>query len=774
MKFKEGIGLIIFLFLMGFVSANFAVGNVSNSIPTQYSQFEKISGWTNISLIGEPTNSFFKDLENNTISLLDLIKKNEDFEYSCDILGCISNYETEGTSKKSIDFSLNSEQEKLIGFVLNGKISSITSLSFKIDSNAGPSCYSQIEIDLLKDGSIDFTNKKLPPVSSSCISLLSRGCFDSSKTSGLYSIGKFPSKHCQEIILPASPGFQIGAWINNQAEDARNLTIALYDLNIEQIKGANCTLPYVTGSRAVSCNVNHYVKEPTSYFVCIYSDKVGNSKIKGYYDKISGCGFYQESEMNPEKNAAFDLFVQGVGFGSVGEMNVSDSSEDMMSSIKDYIESRYGGNECPKEGCIIPILINSREKQEIHLNSLKVTYITTLGGTETEDIYILKEVPAKISSEFQKLFLDYGNFTVSSRIGNETFKLSLNDKEVFSKKVEIRSFPKISGLYPRNVPSMVPVNFFILANSSKNITSYTWDFNDSTPIQKTTINRTSHTYSVSKMYEVKVEIQDSEGLNASETFKVLVMIPKEQIESELEKKLKTLETIKSQIANFDETTQKGLNSILEIANLENELKNIQKEYGFAFEEEDYAKIIINLSLIEIPELVAMTKKAPSLPFYPMGNQIDLEVLKNVGGGTYPLERRKAYEDAVLGWQMSNAKITISMEEFSVMIKKEGRPILTRFVLNVEKNYSDKPVYLFIKKMKDLQFKERYFEKESENYFYWVLSESQKEIEFVTSEIINCEELPAFVSPEISSLSVTVGTDITPFIENLKAKWAIIS
>ena len=55
--------LILVLLLVGVVSASFDVGNVSHSIETSYAPGGEIKGWINISLEGEPVDSFFEDGE---------------------------------------------------------------------------------------------------------------------------------------------------------------------------------------------------------------------------------------------------------------------------------------------------------------------------------------------------------------------------------------------------------------------------------------------------------------------------------------------------------------------------------------------------------------------------------------------------------------------------------------------------------------------------------------------------------------------------------------
>lgn len=393
MKIKGGVFLILGIFLISFVSASFSIGNLSHFIETQYSPSEKISGWINISLKDEPSDSLINDSNGKSITLLNLLKGNGNLEYSCNTQDCVNDYALDGDGKSEMGFSLNLNQKKMIGVKLNGKVNSISSFNLTLTSNAPPSCYSQVKIDILNDDSIDSINEKADPISS-CSYLLNRGCFNPSEISNLYSIGKFPNKHCQKINFYSSPGFLIGAWVNNQTSDPRSITMALYDLNMGEITGMKCKLPPVVGSGDASCKINYLVKEPTPYYVCIYSDKTGTSKVKGYSDKTTGCGFYQESETNPEENAAFNIFAQGLGFDTVGEMKISLSYE-TRSKIRDYIYDIYGSYDCGDNGCIIPISINSQKNQEITLKNLKLEYVTEMGPTETNKLYFVKEIPQK-------------------------------------------------------------------------------------------------------------------------------------------------------------------------------------------------------------------------------------------------------------------------------------------------------------------------------------------------------------------------------------------
>lgn len=774
MDLKRGLlGFIIVFFLISLISASFQVGNLSHFIETQYNPSEKISGWVNISLEAESADSLLEDSNGNSMTILNLIKSGEGFEYSCNIKDCASDYAVSGEGRSTMSFSLKPKQREMIGISIKGEIKSINFLGLTINSDAEPSCSSQIGLDILNDQSREYVNKKMNSSEPFCESLLTKGCFNSSYPSEQYSIGKFPYKHCQKLILPSSPGFRIGAWVNNQTGDARNLTMALYNLEMEEVEGAVCRLPTVSGSGNVSCIVNHSLGESYPYFVCIYSDKIGTAKVKGYSDKISGCGFYQESESDPEENAAFDIFAQGLKFDSFGEMVISDSSEDNMGKIKDYIYNQYGSYDCLENNCIIPILIDSQDFQEASIKNVRLEYTTSLGPKTEEKFYSIIKIPSKVSSNFGILSLDSAVFGVSQEYGKELFNLTLNGEEVFSQEVEVKNFPKVTGIYPRNTSSLIPTLFTAIASSGKNITEYSWDFNDSTPIQKTDVNRLAHTYNRSGNYKVKISVVDSEGLNSSGSFDVLVMIRKEEIGAELQKKLAELEGITNQINTFDTFIQKSLNSILEIKELGEKIKFLQREHNLASGEEDYAKIIRNLSTLEIPSSVEITKKSPFLPFFPERQEINLEAIKKAGGGVYPVEKEDEYQEAILGWQTGNVELTLSLEEFSKIIESEPVPLMNRIIVEVKKNDSGKIAYLFVKKMENLEFREKTSEKEANDYFYWILDGSSKKIEFSTSEIIDYEELPIFVSPELSAILLE-SEEISPFKENLKTRWVAIS
>ena len=82
---------MIILFI-GIVFAGFSIGELNYNLNSVYGSNENISGWINISFNQELTSSEFKDLNGNSISLLDLLEENPNYNYGCSPSDCLSDY----------------------------------------------------------------------------------------------------------------------------------------------------------------------------------------------------------------------------------------------------------------------------------------------------------------------------------------------------------------------------------------------------------------------------------------------------------------------------------------------------------------------------------------------------------------------------------------------------------------------------------------------------------------------------------------------------------
>jgi len=362
-----------------------------------------------------------------------------------------------------------------------------------------------------------------------------------------------------------------------------------------------------------------------------------------------------------------------------------------------------------------------------------------------------------ITADFQKIYLDEGNFSLPEDYGNFTFQLNFNSStgnfEIFSEKINITDAPVIESLAPTTTVSAFPTPFEVKVNSAKNITKYKWDFGDN-KTETTETDEVTHTYNSVGQYELKITVTNSEEFSTHRTFKITVETPVEMINLTLKKMQEDLTNLKNQIKEFDQFYQECLNSALGIVTLENKLTAMQKEFlTEASSEEDFNEILTGLLDLKIPESILISGRADSIPFYPETNNINLKVLKEIGGGDYNTSDKNKYIDAILSWNIENMETKIAFEEISAKYEFFEEPVLRVFELKINKDNDqvDDP-YLILKQLGGLKFKEDYSEKEKSGYACIKL-ESFNTVVFSTTEDVDFTNLPLFISPEISKLTI---------------------
>src|SRR3989339_236456 len=742
---------IICMFLISFVSASFQVGNLSHSIDTYYGPQKIINGWINISLNNEPSDSLFRDSSGKIISLINLLKINEDVDYKCTNLDCEIEYiPKNGQEVKS--FYLSSGGNQMIGLTLQGNILNINSINFTVESDVGPSCTNQLQIDFTKDGLIESGNSRVSNAQA-CNYLKTRGCFSGNKTLSEFTIGTYPSKHCQRIKLTESPGFKLGAWVNPSG-DTRNLTMGLYNLYGEKLK--DCKLPSVNQTGEFSCDVEYLVTESQDYFVCIYSEKdQGTSKIRGYQDAENGCGFYG-SDIGLEI-ASFDIFAQGKSFDSIGKINITSYLEGQISLnslMSDYIIQRYGSLDC-SNNCVIPIVFYSGANQNINISNLKINYDTTLGPTISNKFYNLDRVSSNITADFQQLQLNPAQFLTPNNYGEKNFTLTLNNKSIFTQKIFIERIPILQSIKPTKTVTGYPTDFKINAETFENstIVKYEWNFGgNSTNI--TSVNTITHTFENLGQYDITVTITDSKQRVVSKTFSVTVGSPKEIIEEILAGKQADLSNVLTQINTFTPFVKKGLEESLDTYNIEGELKGIQTEFYGASSVEEYNVVLVKLLAMDIPKYLVQSMKTDKISFYPTSQNINLDILQLIGGGDYSIQGEEAYIKAIQRWGQTNLDVKIIFEGYDVGYESSIDSVLKVFTIEItKKGEIVHTPYLILKKLENLKLKENYLDKEESGYIVIELIDPSYEIVFSTTENVDFTNLPLFISPALERLNL---------------------
>ena len=772
--FKKIIFFVTIIFFVNFISADFTVGNLSHFIEKSYGPGEIISGWANISLNNEPANSvlksFFNNDATNSINLFDLIKKisNSNFIYNCDPLDCKSDYAgIAGTGESSKTINLQAGNYSIIGFNITNKnpIKSIDFFSIKVLSNSLESSNLPLSIDILNDGQIDWQTT----VESFNFNNPNQGCYveDSSILPAPITTEKF----CEKMTLSQSPSIYLGANLIGGGVSA-NFIMSIVDVG-NTIAEGTCTVA-VNGNGAMGCvPANFPINQQGDYFVCIKAkDSTSSNKYSINSETNNPCGFV--GTYSGVYNYDFNIFTQTKKYASgssVGTITINDTNlynQNIKDEVQNYISSKYNNN-C-SNGCIIPIKFTSRIDQTLSITEPLINYTAAIYALSEVKLYNIEETPAKISSGFQKLFLDEAGFSVPTDYGNKTISIMLNNNPLFSETISVEKVPLIKYLIPQKTAVGYPTRFVIVANSTGNITKYNWEFGDGNS-ENTTTNELVYTYSSEGNYDLKITAFDSKGKKSSKTFTVEVDPASEIVPVLLEKANSNLANIKQQIisSDFSQFEQNQINKILNINGIENNLSQIGNASLVAASEQDYQTILGNLLMINIPNSIETTASSKGVVFYPQPESINLDILQNIGRGNESTAGQEdAYKNAILAWEEANLNVTLVYHQISSVYDNYEEPLLNTFdFIITQYNESSNP-YLIIKDMNNLNFNQDYSSTENSGYTYITLNQPQQEIVFSTSEDVGLINLPAFISPKISELSLE-GVNIPEFQKGLN-KW----
>lgn len=756
---KKLVMVLLLLIVIGSVSANYEIGNQSSQLDLIYGPGENIRGWLNMSFDFEPLNSGFEDSLGNTVELFDLLKSDsrlfQGTDYSCNPSDCGISYEAfNGQETKA--FSMNEGETRTIGFEFNGELSGITSVSFDIESTASDSCSNQLELNFLLNNEIKLGNNKSH--FEVCNILRRDGCFDESLGDySNYILSQGPSsKYCQRIRLSESPGFRLGAWMN-LANDSGDITLGIYDSDDDYFDEelTSCEITDSSGEGEFYCETDFLVTDEKEYFVCIYSDKADEtSEIRGY-STTNGCGFYDTGSGGSEV-FAYDIFAIGKRFDSVGDLEIRDNLPGEISLASEFLEkidNITGFTSNCSQGCVIPIEIKSGASQDITIKNVNIRYEIAGGGvTILRRVHDINISSASISTNgFKQIYIDEAGFTLPEQHGGFPYSIDFKSQEVASADITIQEVPEIYALSPTTTASKFPTTFraFVTEIGNDTIESYTWDFNGE--IFTTIEPRITHSFEEVGNFPLRISIEDSSGRTSSKNFNVNVGSFISVLNEKINKSKNDLKNVETQLEEFSEFEQQGIQQQININELRTELTEIETLYG----QSRYEEAVELLLELDVPESISTGVSTTLVSFFPVRNNVNLDVVQNFQGGIYAPDKESAYIDSIINLHTSNLDTKVKYSKI-IAVYEGGREetLLNVFDFNANQvtpvNYS---LYIYLKELDNLDFKEGYGETTEIGYVQIPFDTSTKEISFTTTEEIDFLDLPIFISPAISNLVI---------------------
>lgn len=742
--------LFLLVFSLAFASAAFTLGEPNNTISTNYAIGAYLSGAVNISFDSEPFISTFYNNFGDSITLEEILNTsaNSGFAYTCNTDDCESTYSALTPETQKI-FTLNAGASKTFGFELTGMITNITSLKFKIDSTAPASCSNQLKIDLFDDGTIETGNTKQ---SLQTCGQNNYSCYNNSLVPIETTLGAVP--FCQKVTLTEAPGFELGAYVQEVTAGNRTISMKLYASSGVLLK--SCDLPSISGAGSeVSCKVEHLVTEPADYYVCVVAGEgTGEYKARGQVPTGEKCGF---NGFPPQAaQGAYQIFFKKSQFSPIGSITIENeisSGELLSTKIKNYLIQTYHSLDCSNT-CLVPLKLTSEENQSITLKDLELKYDQVgFPGVTNYNFYEFSTDPAKVNSDFQKLYFDGSQFTIPQLIGFSNYAIFFSGGSIYAGNFSIKNISII--ISPTQIPVTFPTLITAAITAENEIISYYWDFGDGLT-QTTLISEVEHVYSEKGEFNLVLEITDAEGTVFSKSEIITVNISKEIIDSKiagLEAKIASLET---QMSSLDQFTKKTLQDYMELNETKTILQEIKANYSSNENDTSFIQTLINLN---VPNgfLIVPTSQ---IAYYPSESIVDLNILETIQGETYDYEKEAEYQEGIVAWFQNNLDAKINMKEVLVDEGNGQTPAFRIFSVDISKKQtlSEDPDVV-VRELSGITFSNPAGKQSTNGYIHFKLGSTTK-IEFSTTEQIEFIGLPLFISPSLSNLMLPEGPTIT--------------
>ncbi len=740
------------------------LGNINSEILTENSSYElakftyapgeNLDGWINLNISEEPGETLIEDSLGNKISLLEFLEKNGE-SFSCSIENCNPDYLIK--KKETIkNIFLEKGESALIGIVLeNSPVGEIKFINFTLESNASIGCENQIEIDFLNDGEIELVNNN--PGTGICIKTKNYGCFDLNSSFAEARIPNDGREYCQKVDLIKSPKFILGADVK-QESGISQITMTLYSEFWEEI--SECNLTDISGVfEEKSCAIDYSTIQDREGFICISSTGDGVAKIKAAAKE--NCGKERFPEYINDLSFSYKMFAVGSTFAPFPKIEIKNSVADgslLSSLVPPYLDSIYPDYpHCPAEGCIIPIKINSKIDQTINLKDLSMEYdVQGIDTLKVNQFVELEEVAPLVNTNgFKKLDLKNANFSISGDYGNLEYWIKINNQTILIENLTIDRVPEIKKIYPLSTYSSYPTEFKLQILSNASISSVFWDFGDGTNATSLKVSKI-HTYSGVGNYSLYVKVTDDIGRVSYKTFLIEVGSPEQIINSTIQKYFENSKKIRSFAEGLSDFEKSEILKILNLEENEEKVKSLQRDYLIATSLSEYNEIMTNLLDIFIPEEVYVSLFTQPLDYAIDSENIDLEALKQAGGGDYASAGEEDYKNSILYWNQKNLATKVSIKSYNLRSLSGDVSHLISFIKITpsKTSSSTETAYLLIRNLEDINFKENYYETNVSGYISIDLdSISSDSIEFSTSEEVKIETLPIIISPGLNYLEL---------------------
>lgn len=749
MYMKSGVFFLIAIafFLFPLVSGSILVKNTT--IEKIYNPGEAISGEVTLKINSEFPGIILRSNFENNITLKNWIEKSlkeEGIDYNCSVSGCAAGYNSVGNV---VSAQLNGK--KTFGFSISGKdINEILSVKTTVKSNALESCFLQNEINVISESSYKIINNNY--VNTSCYSN-KYGCFD--KTLNSYQeveIGSNPL--CEKMELQVAPAFVLGAKIKNSTSGVGEIKMQLYDSEGNFLK--DCILPKHNSSlQELECVLPFASPRRQEYFICVKSDG-GNYRINS---ETSGrvCGSDDISDVE-NLNSDFELYSRPLKFGQVNT-KLDDAyfesiyGERLSEIFENYLFQKYPSGNCQPE-CIIPFDLMG-ESQNIQFLSSEIRYKRGQSTVIDQQVYNVEVEEPQINTEEINLLLDEANFSIPFGTKEKKFILYANNEKIYETEINVSDSFSFD-IQPQFVYIGRDTLFQVITNET--INSSIWNFDGSNILgdKKQAIYR----YDSPGTYDLEVNLLNSKGISARKNFEIVVGNPKEASNITIKEYESRLKNLSLDLNKIDGWIKNKIENKINLTDLNQELTRIKQEFNLASTEEEYLDIIQSLIDLEIPYDIGVSEES-TLPMTAGLLSADFEYIQEISNKEgYDSE---ALSESISSWINTNFDVEVTAKLYSATYKSGSEDLYTAFTYKIKpKNEHRGNIYIIV------NYPVEQLIVNGGNDFrgvsggsgaYKIINLAEQKIEIMVSEKISIEDFGAYISPEISQLSLTLDEPI---------------
>jgi hypothetical protein len=224
----------------------------------------------------------------------------------------------------------------------------------------------------------------------------------------------------------------------------------------------------------------------------------------------------------------------------------------------------------------------------------------------------------------------------------------------------------------------------------------------------------------------------------------------------IQKYEKRIANLTSGLAVYPEWVQTEIKKQVDPDALTAELSSIKSRFESATEDSEYVQIVKDLLAMNVPVEISTSETGNYLGFLLYDN-IDPSYMEEVSLKSY--NNSQAVVDAISKWSDGAYDIGIDYKTISVWSESGKEDILAQYKVSIDlKAANEEEAYLLIDiPRNDISFDKGYSERDiGEGAALYIFMTSPGEfgdIEFVTSHVLNVEDLGLYLSPELSKLVI---------------------